>query len=162
MRVLQWNVHHGTDASGKYDIVRLANWMATMQPDVIMLNEVEKYTSWGNEDQPARYEALVEGLTGRNWYRHFSQEYGNWSANGKGHLILSTYPIQWTANELISNQRTIGVAGITVNGRSISLLVTHLDPYSQLDSSGPGQRGDHLGVVDCRQPDPDGRHECVA
>jgi endonuclease/exonuclease/phosphatase family metal-dependent hydrolase len=130
MRVLQWNLHHGTDASGKYDLVRLATWMATMKPDIIMLNEVEKYTYWGNEDQPARYEALVEGLTGRNWYRHFSQEYGNWSANGKGHLILSTYPLQWTANELITGTRTIGAAGITVNGRSISLIVTHLDPYS--------------------------------
>jgi endonuclease/exonuclease/phosphatase family metal-dependent hydrolase len=130
MRVLQWNIHHGTDAAGKYDIVKQANWIATMKPDVILLNEVEKYTYWGNEDQPARFEALVEGLTGRNWYRHFSQEYGNWSANGKGHLILSTYPIQWTGNELITGTRTIGAAGITVNGRSISLLVTHLDPYS--------------------------------
>ena len=61
MRVLQWNLHHGTDASGKYDIVRLATWMATMKPDVIMLNEVEKFTYWGNEDQPERYKALVEG-----------------------------------------------------------------------------------------------------
>jgi endonuclease/exonuclease/phosphatase family metal-dependent hydrolase len=130
LRVLQWNLHHGTDSHGKYDIVRIAQWMAKMKPDVIMLNEVEKYTGWGNENQPARYEAMMEQLTGRKWYGLFSQEFGNWSANGKGHLILSRYPFESTAREEISYDRVIGSAGITVNGRTISLIVTHLDPES--------------------------------
>ena len=60
----------------------------------------------------------------------FSQEFGNWSANGKGHLILSRYPFESTAREEISYDRVIGSAGITVNGRTISLIVTHLDPES--------------------------------
>jgi endonuclease/exonuclease/phosphatase family metal-dependent hydrolase len=131
LRVLQWNLHHGVGTDGKYDIGRIASWMSKMKPDVIMLNEVEKNTSWGNEDQPARYEALMEQLTGRKWYALFSQEFGDWSADGKGHLILSTYPLEWTAREAISYDRVIGAAGITVNGRSLSLIVTHLDPDSQ-------------------------------
>ena len=131
LRVLQWNLHHGVGTDGKYNIGRIASWMAKMKPDVIMLNEVEKNTSWGNEDQPARYEAMMEQLTGRKWYALFSQEFGDWSANGKGHLILSTYPLQWTAREAISYDRVNGAAGITVNGRSLSLIVTHLDPDSQ-------------------------------
>ena len=48
--------------------------MAKMKPDVIMLNEVEKYTGCGNENQPARYEAMMEQLNGRKWYGLFSQE----------------------------------------------------------------------------------------
>jgi endonuclease/exonuclease/phosphatase family metal-dependent hydrolase len=131
LRVLQWNLHHGVGTDGKYDIGRIASWMAKMKPDVIMLNEVEKNTYWGHEDQPARYEALMQQLTGRQWYALFSQEFGDWSANGKGHLILSTYPLGWTAREAISYDRVIGAAGITVNGRSLSLIVTHLDPESQ-------------------------------
>jgi endonuclease/exonuclease/phosphatase family metal-dependent hydrolase len=131
LRVLQWNLHHGTDSQGKYDIVRIAAWMAKMNPDVIMLNEVEKYTGWGNENQPARYEAMMEQLTGRKWYGLFSQEFGNWSANGKGHLILSKYPFESTAREAISYDRVIGAAGINVNGRTINLIITHLDPESQ-------------------------------
>jgi endonuclease/exonuclease/phosphatase family metal-dependent hydrolase len=130
LRVLQWNLHHGTDSHGKYDIVRIASWMAKMNPDVIMLNEVEKNTGWGNENQPARYEAMMEQLTGRKWYGLFSQEFGNWSANGKGHLILSTYPFESTAREAISYERVIGAAGINVNGRTINLIITHLDPES--------------------------------
>jgi endonuclease/exonuclease/phosphatase family metal-dependent hydrolase len=130
LRVLQWNLHHGVGSDGRYDIARIASWMARMKPDVIMLNEVEKNTSWGNEDQPARYEAMLEQSTGRKWYRLFSQEFGNWSANGKGHLILSTFPLESIAREAISYDRVVGSAGINVNGRTINLVITHLDPES--------------------------------
>ena len=130
LRVLHWNLHHGVGTDGRYDINRIASWMARMAPDVITLNEVEKNTWWGREDQPARYETLMERLTGREWHAFFVQELGDWNANGKGHLILSTFPFASTAREAISYNRTIGAAGITVNGRTINLLVTHLDPES--------------------------------
>ena len=93
LRVLEWNTHHGVGTDGHYNLDRIATWMTRMNPDVVMLNEVEMNTGWGNEDQPARYEALLEAKTGRNWYRMFTQEFGDSSANGKGHLILSVYPI---------------------------------------------------------------------
>jgi endonuclease/exonuclease/phosphatase family metal-dependent hydrolase len=130
MRVLEWNLHHGVGTDGKYDIDRIATWMAKMTPDVIMLNEVEKYTGWGNEDQPARYKAMMEAKTGRKWYMVFAQEYGLWTSNGKGHVILSTYPLESTNFLDMSWDRVGAQARITVNGRTISLLVTHLDPYS--------------------------------
>ncbi len=137
LRVLMWNIHHGVGTDGKYDIDRLATWMARMTPDFIMLNEVEKYTGWGNEDQPARFEAMLEAKTGRRWYRHFAQEYGNWSSNGKGHLILSVYPLESTGYVEITPSDGLNGAGaasqvrIVVNGRSINVVLTHLDPYSQ-------------------------------
>nr|MDQ3349090.1 hypothetical protein [Acidobacteriota bacterium] len=56
LRVLHWNLHHGVGTDGRYDINRIASWMARMAPDVITLNEVEKHTWWGRENQPARYE----------------------------------------------------------------------------------------------------------
>jgi endonuclease/exonuclease/phosphatase family metal-dependent hydrolase len=130
MRVLQWNLHHGVGTDGRYDIDRIATWMAKMTPDVIMLNEVEKYTGWGNEDQPARYKAMMEAKTGRKWYVLFAQEYGLWTGNGKGHVILSTYPMESTNLLDMSWDRVGAQARITVNGRTISLLITHLDPDS--------------------------------
>jgi endonuclease/exonuclease/phosphatase family metal-dependent hydrolase len=129
--VLQWNLHHGVGTDGQYDIDRLATWMARMQPDIIMLNEVEKNTGWGNEDQPARYKAMVQAKTGRTWYSSFAQEYGSWDSNGKGHLILSTFPIESVDRVAINYDRVILNAAVVVNGRTISLLVTHLDPDSQ-------------------------------
>ncbi len=132
LRVLHYNTHHGGyGTDGRYDPNRLATWMAVMAPDVIMLNEVEKFTGWGNEDQPARYKALMEAKTGRTWHSLFAQEFGAWRSNGKGHLILSTYPLESTDMFDMSWDRVAAGARITVNGRTISLMVTHLDPHSQ-------------------------------
>jgi endonuclease/exonuclease/phosphatase family metal-dependent hydrolase len=129
--VLQYNTHHGGyGTDGRYDPDRLATWMAKMKPDVITLNEIEKFTSWGNEDQPARYKALMEAKTGRKWYMVFAQEFGAWTSNGKGHVILSTYPLESTMFYDMSWDRVAAAARITVNGRTISLVVTHLDPES--------------------------------
>jgi endonuclease/exonuclease/phosphatase family metal-dependent hydrolase len=131
LRVLQWNLHHGVGTDGRYDTDRIATWMAAMKPDVVLLNEVEKYTGWGNEDQPERYRTMLSAKTGRRWYSHFAQEYGNWSSNGKGSQILSTYPLDSTDLTELSYDRVIAAATITVNGRVITLMETHLDPDSQ-------------------------------
>ena len=130
IRLLQWNLHHGVGTDGVYDLDRIATWMAKMNPDIVTLNEVERLTSWGNEDQPERYRALLEAKTGRKWYATFTQEYGDWASNGKGHEILSTFPLDLTDQALLSYTRVIGEANITVNGRNITLSVTHLDPNS--------------------------------
>ena len=134
LRVLQWNLHHGVGTDGRYDLDRIATWMAKMTPDVITLNEVEKYTSWGNEDQPARYQALLQAKTGQTWYKTFAQEFGNWSSNGKGHLILSRYPIEATSRTTITQSSGLKGAGaalearIVVNGRTVTFVLSHLDP----------------------------------
>jgi len=134
LRVLQWNIHHGGyGTDGVYDTNRVASWMAYMKPDVIMVNEIEKYTGWGNQDQPEVYKNLLQQKTGKTWYYSFAQEYGDWNSNGKGNIIFSTYPITYKANyELTRNyDRSIGLVTITVNSRNITLMTTHLDPYDQ-------------------------------
>ena len=134
LRVLQWNIHHGGyGTDGVYSTDRVATWAAQMNPDVVMFNEIEKYTGWGNQDQPEVYKNLLQQKTGKTWYYVFAQEYGQWSANGKGNLILSTYPINISDRyELVRNaDRSIAMATITVNGRDITLINTHLDPYDQ-------------------------------
>jgi endonuclease/exonuclease/phosphatase family metal-dependent hydrolase len=132
LRVLQWNTHHGgVGTDDVYDPNRLATWAATFKPDVVLFNEIEKNDYWGHEDQPARYKSLLQQKTGKTWYYLFAQEFGDWNADGKGNLILSTYPINITDRyELVHNaDRSVGMATITVNGRDIALLSTHLDPY---------------------------------
>ncbi len=134
LRVLQWNTHHGGyGTDGKYSPDRLATWAARMKPDVVMFNEIEKYTGWGNQDQPEVYKNLLQSKTGKTWYYIFAQEYGRWTSNGKGNLILSTVPFNATDRyELVHNSdRSIAEAEITWNGRRITLVLTHLDPDSQ-------------------------------
>jgi endonuclease/exonuclease/phosphatase family metal-dependent hydrolase len=134
LRVLQWNTHHGGYGTDDvYSPNRLATWAASFNPDVIMFNEIEKNDSWGNQDQPEVYKSLLQQKTGRTWYYVFAQEFGNWSANGKGNLIMSRFPISVSDRyELVRNaDRSIAMAEITVNGRVITLILTHLDPYDQ-------------------------------
>jgi endonuclease/exonuclease/phosphatase family metal-dependent hydrolase len=134
LRVLQWNTHHGGyGTDGAYSPDRIATWAAAMKPDVVMFNEIERNDSWGNQDQPEVYKNLLQQKTGRTWYYIFAQEFGSWSSAGKGNLILSTYPIKFSDRyELVRNaDRSIAEAEITVNGRNISLILTHLDPYDQ-------------------------------
>ncbi|MDQ3418435.1 MAG: endonuclease/exonuclease/phosphatase family protein [Acidobacteriota bacterium] len=131
IRVLEWNLHHGVGTDGVYDIGRIGNWIGAMSPDVVVLNEVEKNTYWGREDQPARYEEMLEGYTGREWYGFFAQEFGDWGSNGKGTLILSRFPIEQTWAQEISADRVVSAARIMVNGRGITVVATHLDPYDR-------------------------------
>lgn len=134
LRVLQWNLHHGGfGTDGVYDTNRVATWVAQMNPDVVMFNEIEKYTYWGNEDQPEVYKRLLQEKTGKTWYYTTAQEYGQWSSNGKANMILSTYPISYSDRYVLVHNydRSVALASITVNGRPITLLSTHLDPYDK-------------------------------
>jgi endonuclease/exonuclease/phosphatase family metal-dependent hydrolase len=132
LRVLQWNTHHGGfGTDGVYSPDRIASWATSFAPDVIMFNEIEKNDYWGNQDQPEVYKALLEQKTGKTWYYVFAQEFGQWSSNGKGNLILSTYPLTAIDRyELTHNyDRSVALAQIYVNGRNVTLMSTHLDPY---------------------------------
>ena len=110
LRLLQWNTHHGGyGTDGVYSPDRDTTWAAQMNPDVITFNEIEKNDSWGNQDQPEVYKNLLQQKTGKTWYYVFAQEFGQWSANGKGNLILSTYPIKVSGGKRfeVANERGV-------------------------------------------------------
>ena len=135
-----------------------------MQPDVVMLNEIEKYTSWGNQNQPEVYKSLLQSKTGKTWYYVFAQEFGAWSSNGKGNLILSTVrsrrptATSWCTTPIAASPK----ASSRGDGRR-----HHADlnaPRSLLAVAAPdaGHRGHDVGGGRAREQDPHGRHERVA
>jgi endonuclease/exonuclease/phosphatase family metal-dependent hydrolase len=131
--VLQWNTHHGGyGTDGVLNQNRLATWAASFKPDVVMFNEIELNDSWGHVNGPEVYKTLLEQKTGKTWYYTFAQEFGQWGSTGKGNLILSRFPFNSTTHYEVpsNNDRSVAEANITVNGRSITLISTHLDPYS--------------------------------
>jgi len=133
-KILQWNIHHGGFGTDNvYSPDRVATWVAKMNPDVVMFNEVEKNTYWGNQDQPEVYKALLQQKTGKTWYYVAAQEYGQWTSNGKTNVIFSSVPISYANRyEFVHNaDRSVAEAEITWNGRRITLMSTHLDPYDQ-------------------------------
>ena len=128
LKVLDWNTHHGVGTDGKYDLSRFVSWIVKSGANVVSLNEVEKYTGWGNEDQPARYASLLRSATGRTWYYKFAQRDGN--TNGQGNLILSTFPLEDSDGYELSYSRSVARAQIVVNGIRVNVFSTHLDSES--------------------------------
>src|SRR5213075_1313731 len=91
LRVLHWNTHHGgVGSDGVWDPDRLVTWIAKFNPDIISLNEMERYTSWShNTDEPVTIAALLKQKTGKTWYWKFETLSG--SSNGIGCMILSRF-----------------------------------------------------------------------
>jgi endonuclease/exonuclease/phosphatase family metal-dependent hydrolase len=124
LKVLHWNIQHGTNLS------TIATWIAKWKPDVISLNEIEKFNSYGNIDQPQVLADKLKASTGITYYVHFAQRYGYWTSAGQGNAILSRYKFAATGRETISYGRSIAIATIVVNGRSVSVMSVHLDADS--------------------------------
>jgi endonuclease/exonuclease/phosphatase family metal-dependent hydrolase len=128
LKVLDWNIHHGVGTDGVYNIGRIADWIVKTGANVVSLNEVEKYTGWGNEDQPARFASLLKSKTGKTWYYNFAQRDGN--TNGQGNLILSTFQLESTGDYELSYSRSVARVAIIVNGIRVNVYSTHLDADS--------------------------------
>lgn len=128
LKVLDWNTHHGVGSNGVYNIDRFVPWIVSSGANVVSLNEVEKFTSWGNEDQPARYAAMLKAATGKTWNYTFAQRDG--ATNGQGNLILTTFPIVASGQKLLSYSRSVARAQIAVDGTTVNIFSTHLDADS--------------------------------
>ena len=128
LKVLDWNIHHGVGTDGVYNINRIADWIVKTGANVVSLNEVEKYTGWGNEDQPARFASLLKSKTGKTWYYNFAQRDGN--TNGQGNLLLSRFPIESDDDYELSYSRSVARIAIIVNGLRVNVYSTHLDSES--------------------------------
>ncbi len=128
LKVLDWNIHHGVGTDGDYDINRLADWIVKTGANVVSLNEVERYTGWGNEDQPARFASLLKSKTKKTWYYNFAQRDGG--TKGQGNLLLTTYEIESDDDYELSYSRSVARIAIIVNGIRVNLYSTHLDAES--------------------------------
>jgi endonuclease/exonuclease/phosphatase family metal-dependent hydrolase len=129
LKVLDWNTHYGVGTDGRYNIDRIATYIAKFNPDVVSLNEVTRYSHYNaNEDQASRYAALLKAKTGRTWY--YSYKTDNGASKGVGNLVLSRYPIASKSSCQLSSRRVAVNAAVYVNGRLLNVWSTHLDSSS--------------------------------
>jgi endonuclease/exonuclease/phosphatase family metal-dependent hydrolase len=130
LRVLEWNIHHGgIGTDGVYDPNRIMDWVVKQKPDVVSLVELESWDSYYSGDQVAMYKSMLQARTGVTWYALDIQKYGDWTSGGQRNAIFSKFPLDATYRYefTIGDPRTVGGATITVNGRTINLMSTHLD-----------------------------------
>jgi endonuclease/exonuclease/phosphatase family metal-dependent hydrolase len=132
-RMMTWNIQHGTTAYGAYDPASQAQFIASQQPDVVALQEVE---TWG-EDQPQRYKQLLEQYTGNSWTVVWAPVTNSWST--EGNVLLTRLPVvgqnsyQLHAtgdySQLYAN-RSVAQATVRVGSVDVNVFSTHLDYYS--------------------------------
>jgi endonuclease/exonuclease/phosphatase family metal-dependent hydrolase len=129
LKLLNWNTHYGMGTDGKYNIDRIATFIAKFNPDVVSLNEVTRYAYYNSrEDQATRYAALLKAKTGRTWYHYYRTDNG--ASTGVGNIVLSRFPIASTSYCQLSGRRVAVKAAIYVNGRLLNIWSTHLDSAS--------------------------------
>lgn len=129
LKVMDWNIHHGLDTAGANNLDRVATWIVKVNPHVVSLNEVEKQNGYNNNaDEPAVIESLLEAKTGVPWYGCFAQYLG--AARGGGNLVLSRIAITVCERRLLSAERSVARATLTLNGIAVNVFSTHLDDAS--------------------------------
>ena len=125
LRVLQWNSQHGgVGTDGVLDPARFIKKAASFTPDLVSINEVERYDSYANYDAPVKLHALMEQYTSQTWYYKFAT--GNGGANGRGNMILSRFPFVATGVDLLGFNGSAVDVTVDVNGRTINFTSTHL------------------------------------
>ena len=125
LRVLQWNSQHGgTGTDGVLDPARFIKKAASFQPDLVSINEVERYDSYANYDGFAKLAALMNQYTGQTWYYKYA--IGSGAADGRGNLVLSRFPIESTGVRLLGHNDAVIDIIVNVNGHAIDFMSTHL------------------------------------
>ena len=125
LKVLDWNIHRAWGTDGKYSVERIANWIVKLNPHLVSLNEVERYSSFANEDQTQTLLSMLKAKTGAAWYAYYRT--GNGATNGHGNAIFSRFPIISTSYCQLSGTRVAANVAVTVNGRLVNFYSTHLD-----------------------------------
>jgi endonuclease/exonuclease/phosphatase family metal-dependent hydrolase len=125
LKVLHWNIHRAWGTDGKYSLDRIANWIVKLNPQLVSLNEVERFSSYANEDQTQTLLSMLKAKTGAAWYAYYRT--GNGATTGHGNAIFSRFPIISTSYCQLSATRTAANVAVTVNGRLVNFYSTHLD-----------------------------------
>jgi endonuclease/exonuclease/phosphatase family metal-dependent hydrolase len=125
LRVLHWNLYHGQNAKKQWAFSRQMEVIAKAKPDIVSLNEVEKFnSSYGNIDQAKELAEYLAAKTGKRWYQYMRVASG--SSKGIGNAVLARFPLDSTSICQLSDDRNAVHASVVVNGRTVNFWSTHL------------------------------------
>lgn len=137
-KVMTFNMGHGMDGTGQYNLQRTVDLIARLQPDLVGLQEVTRnHPKYRCDDQPA---LLAEGLrraTGHTWQQAYVREWSvhtdvacqqNGSGDGpntEGLAVLAPEPLTSVSSQKLWNSR-IGLSVRVSSAGSVAVIVTHL------------------------------------
>jgi endonuclease/exonuclease/phosphatase family metal-dependent hydrolase len=125
LKVLQWNIAQGYATDGRSNLDRVVAFIVEQRPDVVSFNEIVRRSS---SSQPQYIADRLTALTGETWTYHWIQKTG--LATGEGECVMTRLPIEAVDDYLLTVSRSVAMARVTVNGRTVHLYSTHLDHQS--------------------------------
>ncbi|MGE3511568.1 MAG: carbohydrate-binding protein [Vicinamibacterales bacterium] len=120
LRVMTWNIHSGRDRSNNDVLWHQVRFMASQNPDVIILQEV---STWNGQQQTIIRDQL-QSATGRTWYTSWAPSCV--SGGCLGNLILSRLPLQ-SASMTFIPPTAAAQATVSVGGVAVTMFAAHLD-----------------------------------
>jgi endonuclease/exonuclease/phosphatase family metal-dependent hydrolase len=137
-RVMTFNIQHGLDGSGRYNLQRAIDVIARLEPDIVALQEVTRnHSMYRCDDQPS---VIADGLrkaTGRAWHHAYVQawqvnrdrrcmEQGRGDGpNTEGLALLAPEPLEAVTHVKLWNGR-IGLAARVAASGGTTVIGTHL------------------------------------
>jgi endonuclease/exonuclease/phosphatase family metal-dependent hydrolase len=167
--VMTFNIQHGLNNDGAYDLKWAVQTIAALKPDLVGVQELTRnHPSYRCEDQPARIADGLTAATGRRWSYIYHQEWTTTvldchgdGPETEGIGFFAPSPITEGASVQLWNGR-LGVKTTMSLRRPVAAIVTHLasgkppdadaDRMRQLGTLLPwtaGQGSPRLFVCDC-------------
>jgi endonuclease/exonuclease/phosphatase family metal-dependent hydrolase len=155
-RVMTFNIQHGLNGAGKYDLKYAVQTIAKVNPDLVGVQELTRnHPSYNCEDQPARIAEMLSAATGRQWSSAYQQEWFTPSRDcqneGRGDGpetegigFFAPEPLGAPAITQLWNAR-LGVMTMMRRGRDVPVIVTHL-------ASGTDGQSDRLRQLEALVP----------
>jgi endonuclease/exonuclease/phosphatase family metal-dependent hydrolase len=73
---MTFNVQHGLNGAGQYDLAAAARVIAKVNPDLVGVQELTRnHPSYNCDDQPAKIADALSSATGRRWSAMYQQEW---------------------------------------------------------------------------------------
>jgi len=126
LRVMTYNIHVGVGMDKRLDLARVAGVINEQHPDLVGLQEVDRGVT-----RTQRIDEIAElaKLTRMEYAFAFNLHY---QGGQYGVAILSRFPIRATEHRLYQNTREAERRGfiqaqVTVDGRLLNFVTTHLD-----------------------------------
>lgn len=126
VKVGVYNIHGGVGTDSRNDLPRIARVLKSGAPDVIGLNEVNRYWVGSNQDE------VLATQMGPGWTAHFGKTINKWwAAADYGNAIITRLPVVSTQSWLLSeypDQERRGLMRVTVrkDGVPIHIFNTHM------------------------------------
>lgn len=155
-RVMTFNIQHGLNGAGKYDLKYAVDTIAKVNPDLVGVQELTRnHPSYNCDDQPARIAERLSTMTGRQWTAMYQQEWTTQvrdcensgrgdGAETEGIGFFAPEPLPAPAFTPLWNGR-LGLMTMMHRGRDVPTVVTHL-------AHGEEGQSDRLRQIDALLP----------